>query len=192
MGMPAQKSEWTAEMVRALPDDGNRYEVLDGELSVTPAPSYRHQAVLARLYDRINPYVEQHALGWTRWSPADIEFSPRTAVQPDLFVVPNDGRGEPRSWKDVKRLLLVVEGLSPSTASTDRLDKRPTYQKANIPEYWILDIDSRLVERWRPTDDRPEVIAGVLEWHPKPEVEPLRITLEEIFGLPDVGTVTGA
>lgn len=125
-------------------------------------------------------------MGWTRWSPADIELSPHTSVQPDLFVVPDDGTGEPRSWSEVKKLLLVVEGLSPSTARTDRLVKRPTYQKANIPEYWILDIDSRLVERWRPPDDRPEVIASVLEWQPKQEIEPLRIALEEVFG-PDVG-----
>jgi Uma2 family endonuclease len=182
MGMPAQQTEWTAEMVRALPDDGNRYEVLDGELFVTPAPTPRHQAVLARLFAVLFPYVAENRLGWVWWSPADIEFSPRTALQPDLFVVPDEGAGEPPSWKDVKRLLLVVEALSPSTARVDRLLKRPTYQKASIPQYWILDIDSRLVERWRPADDRPEVIADVIEWQPKAELEPLRIDLAQVFG----------
>jgi Uma2 family endonuclease len=59
---------------------------------------------------------------------------------------------------------------------------RPAYQKANIPKYWILDLDSRRVERWRPQDDRPEAITRLLEWRPKPEVEPLRIVLEELFG----------
>lgn len=182
MGMPAHETEWTVEMVRALPDDGNRYELLDGALLVSPAPSYRHQAVLARLYDVIRPYVARHSLGWTRWSPADIEFSKRTVLQPDLFVVPDEGTGEPQSWKDVKRLLLVVEGLSSSTARTDRMLKRPEYQKAKVPEYWILDIDARLVERWRPDDDRPEVIGEVLEWHPKQDIAPLRIVLDEVFG----------
>ena len=186
MGMPAHQTEWTAEMVRALPEDGNRYEVLDGELLVSPAPSYRHQAVLARLYDVIRPYVERHSLGWARWSPADIEFSPKTSLQPDLFVVPDEGTGEPRSWKDLKRLLLVVEGLSPTTARADRLLKRPAYQKANVPEYWIVDIDSRLVERWRPDDHRPEVIADVLQWQPKLGIPPLLIRLADIFGPPVV------
>ena len=182
MGMPAQKTVWTAELARALPDDGNRYEVLDGELFVSPAPSYAHQAVLARLYDVIHPYVAQHALGWTRWSPADIELSPRHWVQPDLFVVPDEGTGEPQSWKDVKRLLLVVEALSPSTARLDRLEKRPTFQKFGVPEFWIADIDARLVERWRPGDERPEIVTDLIEWHPKASIPVLRIPLVGIFG----------
>jgi Uma2 family endonuclease len=180
--MPAQNTEWTAEMVRALPEDGNRYEVLDGELLVTPAPSYRHQAVLARLYDLIAPYVRQHALGWTLWSPADIEFSPGTLLQPDLFVVPDEGGGEPRIWSDVRKLLLVVEGVSPSSARNDRVKKRPKYQEAQVPEYWIVDTDSRLIERWRPEDERPEVIAGTLDWHPRAGIDPLRIPLDQVFG----------
>jgi Uma2 family endonuclease len=186
MGMPAQQTEWTAEMVRALPDDGKRYEVLDGQLYVSPSPSWRHQEVLHRLFLIIHAYVEAHALGWTRMSPADIEFSPHRYVQPDLFVVPDMGTGKPKSWKDVKRLLLAVEGLSPTTARYDRLKKRPLYQKEGVPEFWIIDIDSRLVERWRPHDDRPEVIADVLEWHPKPEIAPLHINLDELFGPEDL------
>jgi Uma2 family endonuclease len=169
-------------MARALPDDGKRYEVLDGELFVSPAPSWRHQRVLMRLYKIIDRYVEAHSLGWTMVSPADIEFSPRHWVQPDLFVVPDEGAGEPESWRDVRRLLLVVEVISPSTASTDRLEKRPNYQKYGVPESWIVDIDARLVERWRPADARPEIIADVLEWRPTSEIEPLRIELTEAFG----------
>jgi Uma2 family endonuclease len=186
MGMPAEHMEWTAEMARALPDDGKRYEVLDGELYVSPSPSWRHQAVLHRLFLIIHPYVEEHGLGWTRMSPADIEFSPRRYVQPDLFVVPDEGMGEPASWADVKRLLLAVEALSPTTARYDRKKKRPLYQNEGVPEFWILDIDSRLVERWRPRDERPEVIADVLVWQPKPGIEPLRIELEKVFGPEDM------
>ena len=115
-------------------------------------------------------------------SPADIELSPRTIVQPDLFVVPDEGTGEPRSWTDVRNLLLVVEGISPATARNDRGKKRVVYQKAGIPQYWILDPDSRLVERWQPDDERPEVITDILEWYPRPEIPPLLITLPYIFG----------
>ncbi|HEX9563813.1 MAG TPA: Uma2 family endonuclease [Gemmatimonadaceae bacterium] len=180
--MPAHQAEWTAEMARALPEDGKRYEVLDGELFVTPAPGWKHQIVLVRLLRLIDRYVEEHRLGWTLLSPADIEFSARRLLQPDLFVVPARGEGEPRSWRDVTTLLLTVEALSPSTARADRLKKRPIYQEHGVPEYWIVDTDTRIVERWRPGDDRPEVIADVLEWQPKAGVAALRIDLAEVFG----------
>jgi Uma2 family endonuclease len=168
-------------MARALPDDGNRYEVLDGELFVSPAPSLRHQAVLARLYNILHPYVEANALGWVLWSPADIEFSPQRQVQPDLFVVPDTGVGEPESWEQVTSLLLVVEATSPSTARADRTKKLTIYRDEGIPEYWILDVDGHVVERWRPDDERPEILAATLEWQPDPKVEPLIIHVPDLF-----------
>jgi Uma2 family endonuclease len=130
MGMPAHEIQWTAEMARALPDDGNRYEVLDGELFVTPAPSLRHQAVLANLFAALHRYVADHGLGWVWWSPADLQFSPRLLLQPDLFVVPDRGQGAPRAWDEVKELLLVVEALSPTTARADRRNAPSTSRKA--------------------------------------------------------------
>jgi len=181
MGMPVHNTKWTADMVRALPDDGMRYELLDGELLVSPAPSLAHQEVLQRLFLLIQSYVERYSIGWTYLSPADIELSPNRIAQPDLFVVPNVGRGKPGTWADVKSLLLAVAVLSPSTASTDRLKKRPWYQEEGVNEYWIVDIESRLVERWRPEDDRPEVISDVLEWQPQPTCELLRIGLANVF-----------
>ena len=180
--MPAPQTEWTPEMLRNLPEDGNLYEVLDGTLVMSPAPAWQHQAMLLRLVRLVDDYVRHHRLGWTMLSPADIELSPRTIVQPDLFVVPDEGTGEPRSWTDVRNLLLVVEGISPVTARNDRGKKRVVYQKAGIPQYWILDPDSRLVERWQPDDERPEVITDILEWYPRPEIPPLLITLPYIFG----------
>jgi Uma2 family endonuclease len=181
MGMPAQQTDWTADMVRALPDDGNRYEVLDGVLFVSPAPTLSHQDVLGRLFVLISSYVRQYALGWTFLSPADVEFSPKRLVQPDLFVVPNTGQGKPRTWREVKALLLTVEVRSPSTARLDRVEKRQVYQDERVPEYWIVDQDSRVVDRWTPGDLRPEVLENVLEWQPKAGIPPLRIVLVDLF-----------
>jgi len=88
MAMPAQHTEWTVEMVRALPDDGNRYEVIDGELFVTPAPSVAHQRAVLELAYFVGPYVRAHRIGEALISPADvIVYGPRKFVQPDLFVV---------------------------------------------------------------------------------------------------------
>jgi Uma2 family endonuclease len=181
MGMPAQNTEWTAEMVRALPEDGNRYEVLDGALLVSPAPRHAHQRALRLLYDQLAPYVHEQHLGEVLWSPADIEFSKRDMVQPDLFVIPAPLAHQVKDWSDVTALLLVVEVLSPSTAFGDRNRKRPVYQKQRIPEYWIVDLDARLVERWKPDDAQPEVLLDSLIWNPRSEIAPLRIDLHSYF-----------
>ena len=87
MGMVAP-SYFTAEQARALPDDGNRYEVVYGELLVTPAPRPWHQEVVGRLSDRLRAYLRQEPVGHLFQSPADISWGPDTLVQPDLFVVP--------------------------------------------------------------------------------------------------------
>ena len=181
MAMPVQQGEWTAELARALPDDGNRYEVLDGELFVTPAPALLHQRALLELYVRLRPYVEAHGLGEVLLSPADIEFSPKRLLQPDLFVIPDAPGGRRKNWREVKSLLLAVESLSPSTARADRIKKRKIYQEEGVPEYWIVDLDARAFERWRPGESRPEVLAETLVWQARADIEPLEIDLEEYF-----------
>jgi len=165
MGMPAiQNSVTTIEELLALPEDGLRHELLDGVHVVTPAPSYPHQSVLARLFEHLASAVRGHQ-GWqVLWSPADIVLGPKTLVQPDLFVIRHDPHSVPASWRDVGVPVLAIEVLSPSTAARDRVVKRHLYQAASVAEYWIVDIDSRVVERWRPRDDRPEVCDRLLEW----------------------------
>jgi Uma2 family endonuclease len=180
MGMPALQHEWTVDEVLALPDDGMRHECLDGEHVVTPAPDVPHQSVLWSLNWALTNYVVDQQTGRLFWSPADIVFSPKRLVQPDLFVVPwSDQR--PRRWPDIKHLLLAIEALSPSTARYDRIKKRAIYQSEGVTEYWIVDSDARLIERWRPADERPEVITAVLEWAPRPDVAPLQIDVQALF-----------
>jgi Uma2 family endonuclease len=181
MGMPETLAEWTAEAIRTLPDDGRRYEAVDGALLVTPAPSYPHQYAVAALYDRLAPYVRRHAIGAVALAPANVELGPRTLVQPDLFVARLVEGRRPRDSAEVGIPLLAVEVLSPSTARADRHIKRRRYQRAGISEYWIVDLDARLVERWRPGDERPEIAAERLTWQASAEVTALEIDLPELF-----------
>lgn len=181
MGMPETAQRWTAAMVRALPNDGKRYETIDGELFVTPAPSFDHQDAVLRFLRPILEYLERTGAGYPAFSPADIEFDEETLVQPDLFVVPLvDGR-RPRRWSDIERLLLAVEVLSPSTARADRTVKRRLFQRVGVPEYWIVDVEARLVERWRPGDARPEITTETLAWQPDRAHQPLVIDLPPLF-----------
>ena len=177
MGMPAERSHWTAEMVRALPDDGQRYEVLDGELFVSPSPSRLHQRGVAELYVILDQYVRAHALGEVIISPADVEFSDDRMVQPDVFVVPDIGS----SWRDMKAPLLIIEVLSSSTARVDRIRKRRVYQEERIHEYWIVDVEGELIERWRPDESRPEILTDSVNWQPRPDVPPLTVDLQRFF-----------
>lgn len=181
MVMPAASTDWTAERVRALPNDGNRYEVIDGELHVTPAPSWEHQRAVLALAYRIRSCLVDHPIAGLYIGPADVEFGVDRMVEPDLFVVPLvDGR-QPRTWGEAGRLLLAVEILSPSTARADRLAKRLLYQRERVSEYWIVDVDARLIERWRPDDVRPEIIVGELAWQPDPAAPALAIDLDSYF-----------
>jgi len=182
MGMPetGTPSGWTREMVLALPDDGNRYELFDGELLVTPAPGGLHQVALMRLYDAVAPFVRDHNLGTMLWSPADLRLGGEQLSQPDLFVLPFLP-GDRNDWAAYPDPILVVEVLSPSTARFDRIVKRRRFQRAGIPEYWIVDLDARVVERWKPADQRPEVLDLLLDWHPEGTSSPLEVDLPALF-----------
>lgn len=166
MGMPALlEPEWTADLVRALPEDGKRYEVLDGELFVTPAPASRHQAVVEELFVTLRTWAHSAKAARVRLSPADIEFSPRRLLQPDIYAIPWT-EGAPSDWRESRNLVLAVEVLSPGTERADRHRKRHIYQAECVDEYWIVDPAARLVERWRPDDARPEIVADRLRWNP--------------------------
>jgi Uma2 family endonuclease len=179
MAMPA--TVWTTAMARALPDDGKRYEVIDGELFVTPAPTLLHQRAAGLLYELLAPYARAQSIGETLMAPADVLTTPHVTVQPDVFVAPLiDGR-RPASWDEVRTLVLAVEVLSPSTARADRQVKRRLYQRERVAEYWIVDVDARLIERWRPDDERPEILVAQLEWKLDPARPPLVIDLPAYF-----------
>jgi Uma2 family endonuclease len=181
MLMPDVARRWTRQEVLDLPDDGNRYELLNGALLVTPSPSPIHQLALFALNDRIRPYVQRHWLGIAGWSPADLDLRSGQLLQPDLFVVSPPPRGKPLAWSDFGIPILVVEVLSPSTALNDRNRKRVRYQQSGVGEYWIVDLDARLIERWRPEDERPEILVARIAWHPSPKLPPLEIDLAEYF-----------
>ena len=118
--MPAaHSSEWTVDMVHALPDDGNRYEVIEGELLVSPSPAWLHQRAVGGLYVLLLDYARRAGLD-VLVAPAAVTWSPRTEVQPDVLVVPLVEGRMPSRFEDVGVLTLAVEVLSPSTMRVDR------------------------------------------------------------------------
>jgi Uma2 family endonuclease len=186
MGMPATErtKRWTAEEVRAMQDEDRawpRYELVDGELLVTPAPRPVHQRAVRQLLLALHPYVTAHRLGEVLTAPADIGLEPESVVQPDVFVVPGSGGPPARSWTDVRALLLAVEVLSPGTARQDRTRKRRFFRRMGVPEYWMVDTEQRIVERARPDDDRVELADERLRWQPAGAAEPFVLELAGFF-----------
>lgn len=181
MGMPDLARTWTLEEVLALPEDGCRHELVDGELLVTPAPRGRHQRAVWTLFPLLRDYVRAHRLGCAGLAPADLDLGQRQRVQPDLFVGRLvDGR-DPVEWHEWGVPLLVAEILSPSTASTDRNTKRRLYLRAGVPICWLVDLDARRVEVWTPDAAQPDVVAGSLRWQPNAAMPPLSIDLPDLF-----------
>ena len=187
MGMPAIHRRWTITDVRSLIDESRhspRYELIDGELIVTPSPGVSHQIAVAELLYILRPYLDHQGVGLPATSPADLELAPDSITQPDVFVldphsVPDTV--EQPTWADFKRLLLAIEILSPSSIRVDRIVKRDFYLDAGVPEYWILDVDAQMIERWVQGRESPEVCRDSLVWLPEYAESPLTIDVPRLF-----------
>src|SRR5882724_8664704 len=171
---------YSAEMVRALPEDGNRYETVHGELLVTPSPRAWHQVVIRRLSTALDVYLARERCGELIGSPADISWGPDILVQPDLFVV-DLAEARTLEWARMQHLLLAIEVLSPSTSRYDRFTKRRLYQEVGIPAYWIVDPDARVVEVWTPTDTTPQVQRERVTWFPAGAIAPFQLDVQALF-----------
>jgi Uma2 family endonuclease len=171
---------WTADMVRALPEDHNKYEVVYGELLVTPSARPWHEVLLYRLIGLLGNYLHREPVGVVLGSRGDISWDAATLVQPDMFVVTLP---ELRTleWKKIQHLILVAEVLSPSSLKSDRFLKRRRYQEAGVPLYWIVDGDHHQVEVWTPGDTFPTVERRQLLWHPDGARSAFELDLAELF-----------
>ncbi len=184
MAMPV-KRRWTTDDVRALTREERpwpRYELIDGELIVTPAPRGPHQFAAFEIGVQLYAYLERVPVGFVLLSPSDLELRPGTITQPDVFVVPlgAERRDDMPEWSDIRSLLLAVEVLSPSSLRTDRVVKRDFYLANGVAEYWIVDLDERMIERWTPAQATPELCRGSIAWA-RLDREPLVIDIEALF-----------
>lgn len=134
----------------ALPDDGKRYEIHDGELSVTAAPAPLHQIVSANLFTILRAHVSARGLGLVLYAPIDAILSDTpeatTILQPDIVFLDRQRRSLISQRAIEGPPTLVIEILSPSTAAIDRTRKRELYARYGVPYYWLVDVDARDIE----------------------------------------------
>ncbi|MEP6778795.1 MAG: Uma2 family endonuclease [Gemmatimonadaceae bacterium] len=182
--MPATvTNNWTVEMLDALPDDGQRYEIIDGALFVTPSPREPHQDVVGELYFRLRQYLGASGVGRAVISPSDVrrDDRKRNRVQPDVYVIRVTSGKRPTYPYDLKDLLLAVEVVSPSNPLLDYQVKRDLYLREGVGEYWIFNPEARNVSRWRGSVEPGEVLSHELRWHPEAMATEFVLELSEFF-----------
>ena len=145
-GIPPGPIKLTYEDYAELPDDGRRYEILDGELEVSPAPSTRHQGVSGNLFGVLHGHVRERGLGRVYTAPIDVILAPTTVVQPDLVFVAA-GREAIVTLRAIEGPPdLVVEILSPWSTQRDRVAKAALYARYGVRQYWVVDPDGHILE----------------------------------------------
>jgi Uma2 family endonuclease len=141
------QGNWTYDLYAALPEDGKRYEVVDGVLlDMSPSPGIPHQKVVLRLATYMLALIEDTGLGQTFVAPVDVELAPKMVFEPDIVVVLNAGREKVQKSHIVGAPDLVVEVASPRTKRYDCTIKREAYARAGIREYWQVDPIARTIE----------------------------------------------
>ena len=177
--MATNTKVWTLEELHSLPDDGNTYELVRGQLFVTPPPSVHHEEIHARLTRILDPFVAANGLGYVYHPRAVIEFQ-GSQVEPDLMV----RRSHPKpdaGWAASPIPYLVVEIISTTTRRRDLEHKKSLYMDAGVAEYWIVDPEYRSVRVVRRgVVDRVETER--IEWRPLGIDVALTVSLDEVFG----------
>ena len=179
MRMATQIKRWTLEEVHSLPDDGNKYELVRGELFVTPPPGADHETILARLSRLLEPYVARHHLGFLYHPRAVLRFE-GSEVEPDLMVRQASSKKN-AAWEDMPLPILIVEVFSPSTRRRDQLQKRHLYMDAGIAEYWMIDAERKSITVVR-RDRHDQTVRDQVLWEPLTGVPPLAVPLSAVFG----------
>lgn len=145
--MPGPKQgRWTYKNYASLPDDGRRYEIVNGVLFMTPSPSGAHQDAVLEIASHLRSHVKLAGIGLVRVAPFDVELAQNVVVQPDVLVVLNEHGDRIKEDRIVGAPDLVVEVASPGTATYDRNNKYHAYARAGVPEYWIADPIAQTVE----------------------------------------------
>jgi Uma2 family endonuclease len=183
MAMPVVVPRYTIQDLESFPDDGNRYELLDGVLLVTPAPAPFHQAVVAQLFHILSNYVAGSGLARV-FSPGAVEVQPRVHLEPDVLVVPAtelaQGLDSSTRWSDIRKWWLAVEVSGSGSLYYDRDHKTPAYLAVGVREVWRVDLQDQLVVVARPGAD-DILVRDRIVWHPPELPEPLRISVPNLF-----------
>ena len=176
-------TQFTYEDLQHIPQDRNRYEIVEGDLLVAPAPNTLHQTIVLNLGGDLRQHVRKHRLGRVFVAPYDIVFSPSTVLEPDVIFVSNArlhiiGKKNLSGPPD-----LVVEVSSPTTRARDLTRKKDLYERFGVAEYWFVDLDAERFEVYRLNEGRfaPPTFFGRNEVATSPFLPGLEVSVDEVL-----------
>lgn len=179
MGMALPVPQFTIDMLDDFPDDGNRYELLEGSLLVTPSPSHAHQVVAMRLAYRLMNALEVSKAARVVAVGA-IQRGDNTRLEPDILVIPALYPPD-ADWRAISGWWLAIEVMSPSSRVYDSVVKRDAYLALGIEEYWVVDMRDRSIEVWKRRSLGSERATDILTWRPAALRIDVAIDLNEVF-----------
>jgi Uma2 family endonuclease len=179
MAMPIPLPSYTVDMVRAFPEDGQRYELVEGMLLVTPQPASDHQVVAVRLTAALETYLRPAGLAYVV-SPGEIEIAPKLHLEPDVLVFPSTFAPGTR-WTAIADWWLAIEILSPSSRFYDRDYKLEAYLRVGVREMWLVDLDGRFIAVSTQAGRRPVHHSDIVRWKPEGMPGPLSLDVEALF-----------
>ncbi len=179
---PPQGS-WTYDDYAALPDDGHRYEIVNGVLVMAPVPSPEHQDIVLEIASYLRIHIKLTGLGRVFPAPIDVDLGSKNVFQPDVVAVLNAHLDRVAAKKIVGAPDLVVEVVSPGSGVMDRIAKYAVYARAGIPEYWIVKPERKTVEVFVLEDGeyRSLGIFGGQQTLPSRVVPGLPVRVEQFF-----------
>jgi Uma2 family endonuclease len=156
---------FTYEDYLSVPEGSpERFEIIDGELFVTPTPRFRHQQVVVNVSRVLSTLAIDHGLGEVVSGPITVRLADDSVTEPDVIFLRTERLGIVERGRVHGAPDLVVEVLSPSNRDYDRGLKRRRYLASGVPELWILDADEDTVEVWRPGATEPETLREIVTW----------------------------
>lgn len=176
MGMAVTIPYYTVDDLDHFPDDGNRYELLDGVLLVTPAPNQEHQVIAARFIQLLGTALGN---GVRVVGPGVVPRAPKTQLEPDVLVYPARFPAKV-PWSQITEHWLAIEIFSPGSRIYDREFKRDAYLRLGVREVWLVDADERSVEISRALGVS-EYVRDVIIWRPQVVDVEVRIDLAHVF-----------
>ncbi|MCY3021047.1 MAG: Uma2 family endonuclease [Planctomycetota bacterium] len=175
--------KFTYEEYRTLPENGRHYQVVDGDLIMSPSPTFRHQLIIMELSRRLAGFVADNRRGVVLFAPLDVILSEENVFQPDILYISNERRSVIlreglRGAPD-----LCVEVLSPSNRELDLTVKRLTYAKFGLPELWIVDPDADTLQLFRLQENHqaPLKVFGANDTLATPLLPGFSLPLREVF-----------